>query len=43
LGWDHRTWYDQEHPDLFANGIKAVKRRFDPKSVLNPGILVDPD
>ena len=43
LGRDHRTWYDQERPDLFAEGIKAVKRRFDPKAVLNPGILVDPD
>jgi alkyldihydroxyacetonephosphate synthase len=43
LGRDHRTWYDQERPALFAEGIKAVKRRFDPQAVLNPGILVDPN
>ncbi|MBL6955047.1 MAG: FAD-binding oxidoreductase [Alphaproteobacteria bacterium] len=43
LGRDHRTWYDQERPELFAEGIKAIKRRFDPHAVLNPGILVDPD
>ena len=42
LGRDHRPWYDQERPELFAEGIKAIKQRFDPKAVLNPGILVDP-
>jgi alkyldihydroxyacetonephosphate synthase len=42
LGPDHRTWYDQERPALFAGAIRAVKRQLDPKWVLNPGILVDP-
>ncbi len=42
LGRDHRTWYDQERPELFAESIRAVKRRLDPKMVLNPGILIDP-
>lgn len=42
LGPDHREWYDQERPPLFARAIRAVKREWDPKAVLNPGILVDP-
>ncbi|MDP6563393.1 MAG: FAD-binding oxidoreductase [Alphaproteobacteria bacterium] len=42
LGRDHREWYDQERPELFAEGIKAIKGRLDPQAVLNPGILVDP-
>jgi alkyldihydroxyacetonephosphate synthase len=41
LGRDHRTWYDQERPQLFAEALKAVKQRLDPSGVLNPGILVD--
>ncbi len=42
LGRDHRHWYDQERPPLFAESIRAVKRTLDPKGVLNPGILIDP-
>ncbi|HET9652357.1 MAG TPA: FAD-binding oxidoreductase [Usitatibacter sp.] len=42
LGPDHREWYDQERPPLFAEALKAVKKRLDPHAVLNPGILVDP-
>ena len=42
LGRDHRPWYDQERPELFAEGIKALKHRLDPQAILNPGILVDP-
>jgi alkyldihydroxyacetonephosphate synthase len=41
LGRDHRTWYDRERPQLFADALKAVKQRLDPHHVLNPGILVD--
>ncbi len=41
LGRDHRTWYDRERPPLFADALKAVKRRLDPHHVLNPGILID--
>ena len=40
LGRDHRPWYDQERPDLFAEAITAVKGRLDPKGVMNPGVLV---
>jgi alkyldihydroxyacetonephosphate synthase len=42
LGPDHREWYDQERPELFAKALRAVKRELDPRWVLNPGILVDP-
>ena len=41
LGRDHRTWYDRERPELFADALKAVKKRLDPHHVLNPGILID--
>ena len=42
LGPDHHQWYDQERPPLFAEALKAVKKRLDPHAVMNPGILVDP-
>jgi alkyldihydroxyacetonephosphate synthase len=41
LGRDHRTWYDMERPELFADALRAVKARLDPKHVMNPGVLVD--
>jgi len=41
LGRDHRAWYDHERPELFADALRAVKRRLDPHHILNPGILVD--
>ncbi|MEU7811165.1 FAD-binding oxidoreductase [Pseudonocardia sp. NPDC049154] len=42
LGRDHRRWYDQERPELFATVLRAAKRELDPRAVLNPGVLVDP-
>lgn len=41
LGPDHRKWYDQERPPLFADALRVVKQRLDPQWVLNPGILLD--
>jgi alkyldihydroxyacetonephosphate synthase len=41
VGRDHREWYDRERPDLFAEGLKAVKRAVDPQGLLNPGVLID--
>lgn len=41
LGRDHRSWYDRERPQLFADALRAVKHQFDPHHVLNPGVLVD--
>jgi alkyldihydroxyacetonephosphate synthase len=41
LGRDHRTWYDRERPQLFADVLRAAKQQLDPHHVLNPGILID--
>ena len=42
VGRDHRPWYDQQRPDLFARSLRASKRALDPGGILNPGVLVDP-
>src|SRR4051794_22537819 len=41
VGRDHRPWYDRQRPDRFADALRAAKRELDPKSVLNPGVLID--
>jgi alkyldihydroxyacetonephosphate synthase len=41
VGRDHRPWYDQQRPDLFAASLGAVKGRLDPRGILNPGVLLD--
>jgi alkyldihydroxyacetonephosphate synthase len=41
VGRDHREWYDQQRPDLFAAALRAAKSAVDPAGVLNPGVLVD--
>jgi len=40
VGREHRPWYDRERPDGFARALAAVKATFDPKGVLNPGVLI---
>jgi alkyldihydroxyacetonephosphate synthase len=42
VGRDHRPWYDQQRPELFAVALRAAKRALDPKGVMNPGVLIDP-
>ncbi len=42
VGRQHRPWYDQERPDLFADALRAAKQAVDPNAVLNPGVLIDP-
>jgi alkyldihydroxyacetonephosphate synthase len=42
LGRDHRPWYDKERPELFCSAMKAAKDIFDPRAILNPGVLFDP-
>src|SRR5215211_4261042 len=42
VGRDHRPWYDRQRPHPFADALRAAKRELDPKSVLNPGVLIDP-
>ncbi|TVQ87500.1 MAG: FAD-binding oxidoreductase [Deltaproteobacteria bacterium] len=41
VGRVHRPWYDQQRPELFAEGLRAVKRTLDPAGVLNPGVLIE--
>ncbi|HUK10368.1 MAG TPA: FAD-binding oxidoreductase [Stellaceae bacterium] len=42
VGRDHRPWYDQQRPALFASALAAAKRALDPQGLLNPGVLIDP-
>ena len=42
VGRDHRPWYDEQRPGLFAEALRAAKRSLDPGAVLNPGVLIDP-
>lgn len=42
VGREHRPWYDQQRPELFARALRAAKKELDPKGLLNPGVLIDP-
>lgn len=42
VGRDHRPWYDQQRPGVFAEALRAAKRAVDPQAILNPGVLIDP-
>ncbi|MFG2894731.1 FAD-binding oxidoreductase [Streptomyces sp. NPDC048248] len=42
VGRDHRPWYDQQRPDLFAAALQAGKAALDPAGILNPGAVIDP-
>ncbi|MBU7599448.1 FAD-binding oxidoreductase [Streptomyces sp. P38-E01] len=41
VGRDHRTWYDRQRPELFADVLRSAKSSLDPAGILNPGVLVD--
>jgi alkyldihydroxyacetonephosphate synthase len=42
IGRDHRPWDDRQRPQVFAQAVIAANRALDPRSVLNPGVLIDP-
>jgi alkyldihydroxyacetonephosphate synthase len=42
VGRDHRSGYERESSPLFRTALAAAKATLDPNSVLNPGVLIDP-
>ncbi|MBI2170029.1 MAG: FAD-binding oxidoreductase [Actinobacteria bacterium] len=42
VGRDHRRWYEQQRPPLFADALAAAKGALDPDGLLNPGVLLEP-
>jgi alkyldihydroxyacetonephosphate synthase len=42
VGRDHRPWYDEQRPEVFASALRAAKAAVDPAGIMNPGVLVDP-
>jgi alkyldihydroxyacetonephosphate synthase len=43
IGRDHRPWYDAQRPAPFAAALRAAKAAVDPRGLLNPGVLIDPE
>ncbi len=43
VGRDHRPWYDEQRPEPFAAALRAAKSAVDPRGMLNPGVLVEPE
>jgi alkyldihydroxyacetonephosphate synthase len=39
VGRIHHPWYKQERPALFGEALTAIKREWDPRGILNPGVL----
>jgi alkyldihydroxyacetonephosphate synthase len=42
VGRDHRPWYDEQRPNVFAAAFAGAKAAVDPHAILNPGVLIDP-
>ena len=40
VGRDHRPFYEQQRPDLFAAALQGAKAVVDPAGVMNPGVLM---
>jgi alkyldihydroxyacetonephosphate synthase len=43
VGRDHRPWYDAQRPEPFAAALRGAKAAVDPRAIMNPGVLVDPN
>jgi alkyldihydroxyacetonephosphate synthase len=41
VGRDHRSSYEREVDPLVREALSAAKAAFDPKGVMNPGVLID--
>ena len=43
VGRDHRpNGYDKQRPEIFSKVLISAKSTLDPKGVMNPGVLIDP-
>jgi alkyldihydroxyacetonephosphate synthase len=42
VGRDHRRWYDLQRPEPFATALRGSKAAVDPRGIMNPGVLIDP-
>jgi len=42
VGRMHRPGWELQHPPLYAEALRAMKKRLDPNGILNPGVLIDP-
>jgi alkyldihydroxyacetonephosphate synthase len=40
VGRDHRSWYDRQRPETFAQALAGAKAELDPAGVMNPGVLI---
>jgi alkyldihydroxyacetonephosphate synthase len=40
VGQTHKPWYERERGPVFGEALAAVKRRLDPKGIMNPGVLI---
>ena len=44
VGRDHRPrGYDHQRPELFNKVLVSAKSTLDPKGIMNPGVLIDPE
>ena len=41
VGRDHRQWYDEQRPGVFATAFGAAKQALDPSGIMNPGVLLN--
>lgn len=40
VGRDHRPYYEDQRPDVFAAALRGAKDAVDPSGVMNPGVLL---
>jgi alkyldihydroxyacetonephosphate synthase len=43
VGRTHREWYAEESPDGYRDSLREMKGVYDPESIMNPGVLLEPD
>ena len=40
IGRDHSQWYKNQRPSLFGDALRRTKAHFDPRKILNPGVVI---